>query len=303
MRKALGKGIGALIPRAETRSGADDPAADAQRPEEATALVREVPVAAIVANPRQPRERFDAEAIGELTESIRTHGVLQPILVRALPGGGFELIAGERRLRAARAAGLDRVPALVKQTADDDSLVLAIVENVQRAQLSALEEARAYRALLDDFGLTQDEVASRVGRSRPTVANSLRLLQLPEEVQAELERGNLTAGHARALLGLESEAAIKTLGRDVVRRKLSVRDTETAVQQTRSTARKPARRDPDLVRLEADLGRILGSKVSIRLGRKGAGVVEIAFYSNDDLGRLADLLATARRPMSRSARA
>ncbi len=300
MRQALGKGIGALIPKSQAQAPAASPEAGATA---ASALVREIPVDAVVANPRQPRERFDAEAIAELTESIRVHGVLQPILVRALAAGGFELIAGERRLRASRAAGLDKVPALVKQTADDDSLVLAIVENVQRSQLSPLEEARAYRALLEDFGLTQDEVAGRVGRSRPAVANSMRLLQLPEEVQAELERGAITAGHARALLGLDSDAAMKTLGRDIVRRKLSVRDAEAAVKRTSATGRKPSRRDPDVARLEADLGRVLGSKVSIRLGKKGSGTLEIAFYSDDDLARLADLLSTVRRPMSRSARA
>ena len=300
MRQALGKGIGALIPKSQAQAPAASPEGGATA---ASALVREIPVDAVVANPRQPRERFDAEAIAELTESIRVHGVLQPILVRALAAGGFELIAGERRLRASRAAGLDKVPALVKQTADDDSLVLAIVENVQRSQLSPLEEARAYRALLEDFGLTQDEVAGRVGRSRPAVANSMRLLQLPEEVQAELERGAITAGHARALLGLDSDAAMKTLGRDIVRRKLSVRDAEAAVKRTSATGRKPSRRDPDVARLEADLGRVLGSKVSIRLGKKGSGTLEIAFYSDDDLARLADLLSTVRRPMSRSARA
>ncbi|MBU6283053.1 ParB/RepB/Spo0J family partition protein [bacterium] len=300
MRQALGKGIGALIPKSQTR--ADEGRTDAS-PEASRALVSEVPVADVVANPRQPRGYFDADGIAELTESIRVHGVLQPILVRALPGGGFELIAGERRLRASRAAGLAKVPALVKQTADDDSLVLAIVENVQRAQLSPLEEARAYRALLDDFGLTQDEVAGRVGRSRPAVANTMRLLQLPDEIQAEIERGNLTAGHARALLGLDGETAMKTLGREIVRRKLSVREAEAEVKRTPKAGRKPARRDPDVARIEADLGRLLGSKVSIRPGRKGTGTLEIAFYSDDDLARLTDLLATVRRPMSRGARA
>ncbi|MFM7140323.1 MAG: ParB/RepB/Spo0J family partition protein [Alphaproteobacteria bacterium] len=301
MRQALGKGIGALIPKSSERTAGADAAGDATPA--ATALVREIAVEAVVANPRQPRRHFDVEAISELTESIRTHGVLQPILVRALPKGGFELIAGERRLRAARAAGLAKVPALVKQTADDDSLVLAIVENVQRSQLSSLEEARAYCALIDDFGLTQDDVAGRVGRSRPTVANTMRLLQLPEEVQAELERGTISAGHARTLLGLESDAAMKTLGRDVVRRKLSVRDTEAAVKRAGATGRKATRRDPDVVRLESDLGRLLGTRVSIRLGKKGKGSLEIAFYSDDDLARLADLLGTVRKPLSRSARA
>lgn len=300
MRQALGKGIGALIPKSPPRAAEAEGVQDAALG--AAGFVREIEVAAIVANPRQPREHFDADAIAELTESIRVHGVLQPILVRALPDG-YELIAGERRLRSARAAGLAKIPALVKQTADDDSLVLAIVENVQRSQLSPLEEARAYRALLDDFGLTQDEVATRVGRSRPTVANAMRLLQLPEEVQAELERGTITAGHARALLGLGSDAAMKTLGREIVRERLSVRDTEAAVKKTGGAPRKTPRRDPDVVRLESDLGRALGTRVSIRLGKKGKGSLEIAFYSDDDLARLAEMLSAIRKPLSKSARA
>jgi len=266
MRQALGKGIGALIPSAPPRPQAESaeggPGSGAQPG--TRGFGREIPVDSIVANPRQPRAHFDPEAIAELAESIRTHGVLQPILVRSLENGRYELIAGERRLRASRAVGIATIPALVKQTAEDDSLVLAIVENVQRAQLSALEEARAYRALLDDFGLTQDAVATRVGKSRPAVANSMRLLP---------------------------------------QRRLSVRQTEAAVKDSAAAGKSPRRGDPDLARMESDLGRLLGSKVGIHSGKDGAGKVEIAFYSDDDLARLIDLLGTVRPQVARSARA
>jgi len=305
MRQALGKGIGALIPSAPPRPQAESaeggPGSGAQPG--TRGFGREIPVDSIVANPRQPRAHFDPEAIAELAESIRTHGVLQPILVRSLENGRYELIAGERRLRASRAVGIATIPALVKQTAEDDSLVLAIVENVQRAQLSALEEARAYRALLDDFGLTQDAVATRVGKSRPAVANSMRLLLLPDEIQLELEKGNLTPGHARALLALDGDTARTTLGREVVQRRLSVRQTEAAVKDSAAAGKSPRRGDPDLARMESDLGRLLGSKVGIHSGKDGAGKVEIAFYSDDDLARLIDLLGTVRPQMARSARA
>lgn len=308
MRQALGRGIGALIPAARTRqdvatsSALGDPAeaVDIEVSSAAAASVREIPIVSITANPRQPRARFDEEAIADLARSIEVHGILQPILVRALGGEGYELIAGERRLRAARIAGLDRVPALVKQSEEDDSLVLAIVENVQRAELSAVEEARAFRQLMEDFGLTQDEVAGRVGRSRPAVANTLRLLQLPESVLVEVESGRLSAGHARALLGASNDEARESLVRDVLGNGLSVRDTE---ERVRRQAKAPAATgDPDLRVMEGDLERLLGSKVRIHAGRAGAGRLEIAFYSNDDLARLVDLLGSVQRGAARAAR-
>jgi ParB family transcriptional regulator, chromosome partitioning protein len=297
MRQALGKGIGALIPSAPARSR--EPVAAVQAAAEAAhtadGIVREIPLDAIAANPRQPRDQFEESALAELARSIATHGVLQPILVRALDDHRYELIAGERRLRAARQANLPTIPAMVREANDDESLVLAIVENIQRAELSPLEEARAFRALIDDFSLTQEEAAQRVGKSRPAVANALRLLALPEDVQAELAAGRITAGHARALLGLESDAAKVTLAREIVQRKLSVRDTESAV--TRSSTGKPgaATGDPDVRRLEEDLMRALGTKVAIHAGKSGAGRIEISFYSDDELARLADALIAAGR--------
>lgn len=311
MRQALGKGIGALIPPPRPRdaqapqapqSASNPVVADAS--EEivgtGTVTVREIPIVSITANPRQPRSVFDEESIADLASSIRVHGVLQPILVRSLGGEGYELIAGERRLRAARLAGLEQIPALVKQSEDDDSLVLAIVENLQRAQLSAIEEARAFRQLMEDFGLTQEEVAGRVGRSRPAVANTLRLLHLPETVIEEIERGRLSAGHARALLGAEGDSVRENLAREVVRRNLSVRDTEDAVRRAATTPAAPS--DPDLRLLEKDLERTLGSKVRVHATRSGSGKLEISFYSNDDLARLADLLGTVRRAAVGAAR-
>ena len=295
MRKALGKGIGALIPTAPPRrpaprtEPASPPAADAPQ----RGVVQEIPVDAIGVNPRQPRARFDDQAIEDLASSIRDRGVLQPILVRTLAPDRYELIAGERRLRASRLAGLDRIPALVKEANDSESLVLAIVENVLRADLTALEEARAYQALMAEFSLTQDEVARRVGKSRPAITNTLRLLQLPAEAQRDLEEGRITAGHARALLAAPTEAARTALGREIVTRGLTVRDAEKAVARTRA---KPATvGDPDVRRLESDLSRALGTKVSIHSGKEGKGTVEIAFFSHDDLARLAAQLLGRNR--------
>ena len=221
--------------------------------------------------------------------------MLQPILVRTGPGGTYELIAGERRWRASERAGKTEIPALVREFADEESLVVALVENVQRADLGPIEEARAFRALIAEFALTQEEVADRVGKSRSAIANTMRLLNLPESTQAEITAGRISAGHARAILALDSEQARETLTAEILRRNLSVRDTEKAAKSARGTRTAP-RRDPDVVRLEEDLSRTLGTKVAIQLrGDAGKGRVEIAFFSNDDLGRLSDMLLAAGR--------
>ena len=298
MRQALGKGIGALIPSATNRGRAVPPEPTPIPESPRAAAIREIPVGEISVNPRQPREHFDPAALEDLSRSVADHGILQPILVRTLPEGGFELIAGERRLRASRLAGLETVPAVVKDANDAESLVLAIVENVQRNDLSPLEESRAYRALMDEFSLTQDEVATRVGKSRPAVANTIRLLQLPSDVQADLAAGRITAGHARALLALESDGARSAFAREIVQRRLTVRDAEREARRARPPA-PPSPVDPDVRRLESDLSRALGTKVSVRPGRaSGSGTVEISYFSNDDLGRLAGLLlsVTTRSP-------
>ena len=295
MRQALGKGIGALIPSAPSRRGG---AAAAQpAPEPPRTGVRHVAVDAIDVNPNQPRAHFDEQGLDELARSIAETGVLQPLLVRTLPGDRFQLIAGERRLRACKRAKLTEVPVLVREATDQESLLLAIVENVQRADLDPIEEARAYRALVEEFELTQEEVARRVGKSRPAVTNSLRLLQLPEETQAEIVAGRLSAGHARALLALDGDDARRTLAREVVQRQLTVREAERAAAKAGS---KPARRpDPDVGRLESDLGRALGTKVRVVPTRGGCGRIELEYYSDDDLGRLANRLRAT--PVARRA--
>lgn len=292
MRKALGKGIGALIPSAPARRPMPD-AASSEPTATAAGNVQAVPVDAIDMNPRQPRTRFDDDALGELAASIKDRGVLQPILVRAAAKGRYELIAGERRLRASKLAGLERIPALVKEANDSESLVIAIIENVLRADLSALEEAHAYQALMQEFSLTQDEVAKRIGKSRPAITNTLRLLQLPEETQRELAEGRITAGHARALLAVSNPSARTALTREIVTRGLSVRDAEKAVARARS---KPASgHDPDVRRLESDMSRALGTKVAVRAGKDGAGTLEIAYFSDDDLARVAGQILGRRR--------
>ena len=307
MRRALGKGIGALIPAAGTRASTDGlPNAAGAAAAVATApvsapesdrgdQVRTIPIDKIVPNPRQPRTVFTEEHLEDLTRSIAEQGVLQPILVRTGPDGSFELIAGERRWRASERAGKSEIPALVREFADEESLVVALVENVQRADLGPIEEARAFKALIAEFALTQEEVADRVGKSRSAIANTMRLLNLPESTQAEITAGRLSAGHARAILALESEQAREALTAEILHRNLSVRDTEKAAKTARSS--KPTRRrDPDVVRLEEDLSRTLGTKVAIQLkGDAGKGRVEIAFFSNDDLGRLGDMLLAAGR--------
>lgn len=297
MRKALGKGIGALIPSAPPRRPAPEPAGAAAPPAEpvpARGQVREVALDAIAVNPRQPRSRFDQQAIDDLAASIRERGVLQPILLRTAGPDRYELIAGERRLRATRLAGLETIPALVKEATDSESLVLAIVENVLRADLTVLEEAHAYEALMNEFALTQDEVAKRVGKSRPAITNTLRLLQLPEDTRRELEEGRITAGHARALLAVTSPTARTALTREIVTRGLSVRDAEKAVARTRSTPAAESA-DPDVRRLESDLSRALGTKVAVRGGKDGAGTLEIAYFSDDDLARVAGQILGRRR--------
>lgn len=302
-RKALGKGIGALIPSATPRRS---PATMPPPPEPADGdHVDHIPLEAIDLNPHQPRVHFEESDLQELSASVAERGVLQPILVRPLPHGRYQLIAGERRLRASQRAGRKEIPALVKQMNDDESLLVAIIENVQRADLNALEEAQGYQVLLDEFGLKQDEVAKRVGKSRPAIANALRLLQLPEETQDQIRAGRISAGHARALLGLENDEARAALTQEILDGGLSVREAEKTVQEKRTKPGKKQRAvDPDVAVMESDLSRALGTKVTIATSRSGdgRGRVELNFYSHDDLGRLVDiLLSAARNPKARSA--
>ncbi len=272
----LGRGLGALIPQ----RGGGQPSAI------------EIPISRISPNPYQPRKRFDPEGLASLRASIEAHGVIQPILVSET-ATGYQLVAGERRLRAAQAAGLERIPAVIRQLIDRDQLELALVENLQRADLDPIETADAYRQLIDRFGLSQDDVAARVGRARSTVANTLRLLDLAPEIQAAVADGRLTEGHGRAFGGLPAEVQARVLD-SVVGQELSVRQTEELVRRLReprpSAPAAPARRaDPDLERVEEDLRRALGTKVSLARSRRGGRIV-IEYYSDEELGRLYDRL-------------
>jgi ParB family chromosome partitioning protein len=285
-RGGLGKGLGALIP---TGPGA-----------EATGGLREIDTASVRPNPYQPRERFDEELLNELTESIREVGILQPVLVRPV-GDEYELIAGERRWRAARRLGIGRIPALVRESDDVAALEQALVENVHRADLNALEEAAAYQQLIEDFHLTHEAVANRVGRSRTAVTNTLRLLQLPPSVQKHVRDGGLSMGHARALLGTPDRALQERLASQAVQEGWSVRAVEEAVRGpaatggTTTSAVDPARatqplRPPGLAELEGLLGDHLDTRVTIAMGSK-RGKISIEFSDLEDLERIYKTIA------------
>jgi len=285
-RGGLGKGLGALIP---TGPGA-----------EATGGLREIDTASIRPNPYQPRERFDEEQLNELTESIREVGILQPVLVRPV-GDEFELIAGERRWRAARRLGIGRMPALVRDSDDVAALEQALVENVHRADLNALEEAAAYQQLIEDFSLTHEAVATRVGRSRTAVTNTLRLLQLPPSVQRHVRDGALSMGHARALLGTPDRSLQEALASQAVREGWSVRAIEQAVRAPATPSAKSgsgvdpsgatkALRPPGLAELEGLLGDHLDTRVAISMGAK-RGKITIEFSDLEDLERIYKTIA------------
>lgn len=282
-RKAgLGRGLGALLPSAET-------VATEQSAPAATGL-SEIAIEQIHPNPRQPRTIFRAEELEELADSIREQGVLQPVVVRPREQGGFELLVGERRLRASKLAGAHRVPAIIRQVDDRQALEQALVENVQRADLGALEEAHAYRNLVDLFELTQEEAARRVGKSRVHITNTLRLLDLPEEIKLLIAEGALQAGHARALLGIKDESRQIATARRAAERGLTVRQIEELARAEQPAA--PAEREPRKRRhpdLEESLTDHLGTDVRIEAGR-GRGRIVISFGSRDDLHRIVELL-------------
>lgn len=262
----------------------------------AGAVYREVPIAAITPNPRQPRQVFDEEALAELEHSIREFGLLQPIVVRDLGDGGYELIMGERRWRAGERAGVDTLPAIVRTTQDDALLRDALLENIHRVQLNPLEEASAYQQLLEEFGVTHDELADRIGRSRPVITNTIRLLRLPVPVQRRVAAGVLSAGHARALLTLEDPGAQEDLAGRIIAEGLSVRAAEEAVTLTKreapekekSAAKKPAA-EAEFDELGSRLSDRLDTRVKVERGqRKGRIVVE--FGSGDDLDRIVGMM-------------
>jgi ParB family transcriptional regulator, chromosome partitioning protein len=290
-RKALGRGLEALIPTRAIAPTTPPPGPVADAP--ATGPL-EVEITRIRPNRYQPRQSFDAAKLEELAESMRENGVLQPLLV-APRGDEFELVAGERRWRAARMAGLQKVPVVVRDVDGREALRLSILENVQREDLNPLEEAHGYRRLIDDFGMTQEEIGARLGKSRSAIGNALRLLHLPAELQQRIQTGELTAGHARALLGAtsqEEQAALASLVRD---QKLNVRDTETLAQQQRNTrprARPAARvENPAARELAGRLEARFGTRVRIhaRKADGSAGRIEIDYYTANDLERIFDV--------------
>ena len=300
-KRGLGKGLGALIPTAPAgqagppavgyQPGPRDAAVAAQGATVGGAYFDEIPVASITPNPRQPRQIFDEETLAELADSIKIVGLLQPVVVREVGQDQYELVMGERRWRACQLAELTSVPAIVKETSDSDLLRDALIENLHRQQLNPLEEAAAYQQLLDDFGATHEELAKRVGRSRPHITNTIRLLNLPPSVQRRVAAGVLSAGHARALLGLDDPQLQELLAHRIVAEGLSVRAVEEVVSlggDTAKTRRQPARKQPvapGLVDLADRLSDVLDTRVKVELGqRKGKIVVE--FASLDDLDRI-----------------
>ena len=291
-RSGLGKGLGSLIPTTD-------------RLQEAEGQLRELPITEIVANTFQPRDHFDEEALVSLSASIRAVGVLQPILVREVGENAYELIAGERRWRAAKRAGLQSIPAIVRPVEDGDSLEQALVENLHREDLSPLEEAAAYQRLMEEFSMTQEEVATRVGRSRSSVANTLRLLQLPAGIQRLLREGQLSAGHARALLGTPDRSFQESLAKAIVNEKLSVREVEERVREhsgtppqpgpTGTTTDRPTTTVKPAADLEAEslLADHLDTRVTVSSGRS-KGRITIEYSTFEDLARIVTTIVDGR---------
>ena len=274
-QSGLGKGLGALM----MENSYDDSLSTS------TLAVND-----IIPNRDQPRKTFDEAALEELAESIKQHGILQPLLVRPLPAGGYQLVAGERRWRAARIAKLSEVPVIIKELSDTEAMELAIIENLQREDLNPIEEAEGLQALADKCGYTQEEIAASVGKSRPAIANSLRLLRLPEDVREMTKNGVISAGHARALLSFESTALMQEVAEQIVSRKLTVRDVEKmAKSPKKSVTRKAKKRNAFFDEVELSLSEALGRKVTVNnSGNKGT--LQIEFYSQEDLQDIANAL-------------
>ena len=284
-KTGLGRGLGALIPSTSTSK-------EGSYYSEATGY-QEVPIGSISVNPYQPRDVFDEDALNSLSLSIREVGVLQPVLIRRKSSDTFELIAGERRWRAAKRAGKETIPAIVRDVEDLTSLEHALVENLHRQDLGPLEEAAAYQQLIDDFQLSQEAVAKRVGKSRPAIANALRLLQLPSSVQGFLMDGRLTAGHARALLGLSSRQEQDQLANRAIEENLTVREVERIVREgsvsTKGTKKRPAKKSVAELEVERILSELLSTRVGVTIGSR-RGKITIDFANNDDLTRILNII-------------
>ncbi|WP_135554612.1 ParB/RepB/Spo0J family partition protein [Paenibacillus cymbidii] len=281
MSKRLGRGLDALIPSLNINE--DD-------------KVVEIPLAQLRANPYQPRKSFHEESIHELAASIKEHGVIQPIIVRSVLKG-FEIIAGERRFRASQEAGLATIPAVVRKFSDRQVMEIALIENIQREDLNAMELAVAYQSLMDSFSLTQEELSVKVGKSRSHIANFLRLLQLPEEIKHHVSRGTISMGHARAIVGVKSDKLKKELADQTIQSQWSVRDLEEAIKKAEESGGKPIagkqktkkKSDPYIVQIEETLRNHYHTTVKIKHGNN-RGKIELAYYSKDDLERLLELL-------------
>lgn len=280
--RGLGKGLDALFADNTTPGGGG------------TVML---PITEIEPNRAQPRKKFDDAALAELADSIRQHGVITPVLVRPLADGTYQLVAGERRWRAARMAGINELPALIKELTDSQAMELALIENLQREDLNPVEEAEGYRTLMERYGLTQDEVAQRVNKSRPAVANAVRLLGLPNEVRELLANGSLTSGHARALLAVEDKSQISALAREIIKKDLTVRDAERMAKESKDGPKKPAAAKQGLLRdsfyteTELALHAELGRKIKVVQTAGERGVLEISFFDKQDLADLAARLA------------
>ncbi len=275
----LGKGLDALF-------------MDNSMEEEAKSAVK-LKLTEIEPNREQPRKSFDEEALEELANSIATHGVIQPLLVRPLADGGYQLIAGERRWRASRMAGLTEVPVVIREMSDSEAMELALVENLQREDLNPIEEAQGLALLMETYGLTQEQAAKRVGKSRPAVANAMRLLALPQDVLAMVERGELSAGHARTILPLENDEQITALANEIIKKNLSVRETERAVKALLKgdvkREKRVKKRDTYYDEVELAVSQSLGRKAKVSLSGGNKGTLEIEFFGKDDLSKLLKL--------------
>ncbi len=285
--KRLGKGLDALIPSYAT----DDRHIDGA-----------VPLTQIIPNRNQPRQEFNPEQMEELTASIKENGILQPLTVRELEGGDFELIAGERRLRAAKDAGLETVPVYILSVdADVEMMEYALVENIQRVDLKPLEKAEGYAILSGKYDLSQDDIAKRVGKSRPAIANALRLLKLPPEIKSSLNSRKISTGHALAILGLRKSLQMMTLHQKVVREELSVRQTEALVKKYSESFKNNlkvkivAPKQSDVIHIENELISLLGTKVAIKKNQKGKGKIQIEFYSENDFQRILEIISGSEK--------
>ena len=285
--KRLGKGLDALIPSYAT----DDRHIDGA-----------VPLTQIIPNRNQPRQEFNPEQMEELTASIKENGILQPLTVRELEGGDFELIAGERRLRAAKDAGLETVPVYILSVdADVEMMEFALVENIQRVDLKPLEKAEGYAILSGKYDLSQDDIAKRVGKSRPAIANALRLLKLPPEIKSSLNSGKISTGHALAILGLRKSLQMMTLHQKVVREELSVRQTEALVKKYSESFKNNLKvkivtpKQSDVIHIENELISLLGTKVAIKKNQKGKGKIQIEFYSENDFQRILEIISGSEK--------